>query len=141
MRLKLALAALLVLGLAVSQTSTEPAYVLVPVARGYKLVRITGLVSNADGSYSVPQQAAPETFTNGTGITFERVNGQPTKISVETTSFWMTVYPTAPLTGACRASSPQSDQRYMAVDAKHLYVCAPDGSGGYAWRTVPFLAE
>lgn len=77
-----------------------------------------------------------ETITNGDGITITRVEGQPTRVAVDTTSFWMmTTAPTS--SGACRLTTPVSDQKFMAVGNGFIYICTPDGAGGWRWGRVP----
>lgn len=136
MRLKLAIAGLLVLGLAVSQTSTEKAYVWTLEGNQMKLREITGVVWNAaTKTWSVPASQPTEAYTRGQGINMVRVAGQPTVIEVDTAAFYMWVAPPS-VPGPCRSSVPISDQKILASDSAYLYVCVPykDATGDPATR-------
>lgn len=134
MKLKLAIAAVLVIGLGVSQVSTEKDYIWVLIGNRFTLTEVTGLVRNGN-VLTVPPAQVGETYKAGQGIIFTHVPGQPTEISVETPAFWMNVdAPLAP--GPCPLSVPASDQRYMAQKGGFLYVCVPypDSVAGTLWK-------
>ena len=134
MKLKLAVVAALAIGLGVSQISTEKTYVWVLSGNRFTLTQVTGLIRNGS-VLTVPAAQPSETFSAGPGIVLVRVPGQPTQISVETTSFWLRMS-APPGPGACATATPGSDQRAMAELNGFLYVCVPpeDPVAGTTWR-------
>lgn len=135
MRLKLALAALMVIGLAVSQTSTEKAYIWTYNSGRFALTEVTGL-TRVGGALTV---SSGESVKGGPGIIVTRVSGQPAEIAVDTAAFYMWVSPpSAP--GECRSSVPISDQKILAQDDAFVYLCVPTTVNGVKttrWGRAP----
>lgn len=134
---KLIIAAIVALGLGVSQTSTERVYAWTFDGRNFALREIVGLTRTASG-WAIPAAPAAETFRAGQGIVLVRTPGQPTEISVETAAFWLWApAPTGP--GPCRVSDPDSDQRSLAEGGGYVYMCVPNPTapGLYRWGRAP----
>jgi hypothetical protein len=123
----------LILGIAISQVSTEHVYVWSVMNNRFTLVELTGLTREGNILTIKPT----DSYKSGVGINFVRSEGQPTVISVDTASFYMWVPPpTGP--GECKSSTPISDQKILSIDTKGiLYVCVPDENKIGHWGRTP----
>lgn len=136
-KLKFIIAGLLVLGLAVSQTSTERAYVWTLSGTSMQLREITGMTWNAaTRTWSIPVAAPAQQYSFGSGFITATPNGSTvTQVSLDTAYvMYRGSAPTAP--GACALTNGTG---VMALDAGYLYVCSPNPAqaGTFRWGRAP----
>jgi len=139
-KLKLAIAGMLALGLAVSQTSTERAYVWTLTGGSMQLREITGMVYNATTrSWTVTPAQSPRYLFGAGFITATMPNGNGatvTQVSIDTAYvLYRGAAPAAP--GPCTLHGEGSG--VMAFDTGYAYVCVPNPAqvGTFRWGRAP----
>jgi hypothetical protein len=140
LRLKLAIVAFLALGLAVSQTSTERAYVWTLSGTSMQLREIMGMTWNAaTRTWSVPTATAPKYVFGAGFITATGTGGDGgtiTSVSIDTS--YVLYRGAAPIAaGPCTLKGEGSG--VMAFDPGYAYACVPNPAqpGTFRWGRAP----